>query len=147
MHTDTHTTTRKSVQIQTSKSSCGSRSRQGLSMARMSASQIVTACCYKGGDMTSEIHSPVKKDVSVVAWDAVAMHFRTVLLVMFRLVFCEYVLGSGAATSSNVDARPSMLATFFFCWYLSSQNTALQRWWAHSTLLRALPKRWPSILF
>ena len=88
MHTDTHTTMRKSVQHQTCKSPCGSPSRQGLSMARVRASQIMTRCCYLGGDMTFEIHSPVKKDVSVVTWDVMVKHFQIVLC---SECFCENV--------------------------------------------------------
>ena len=56
-------------------------------MAGMSTSTDLSACCYSGGDMTCEIHSPVKKDVSVVACGEVGVHFRTVLLVVFRLCF------------------------------------------------------------
>ena len=44
-------------------------------MAGMSTSEDLSACWYMGGDMTCEIHSPVKKDVSAVACGEVGTHF------------------------------------------------------------------------
>ena len=66
MHTGTHT----------QPSEIRSRSRQGLSLAGMIPPQIPNACCQSGGDRTYEIHSPVKKDVSVVECNKVGTCFE-----------------------------------------------------------------------